>query len=176
MGDVFLEQIVKKQKSMKDIIRNAVIIFIGLLLACILFIILLMPFALKEYIGTFIFLILAGVIYYTWYIVSGLNLEFEYIFTNGELGVDKISNKRKRKRMTTVKITQASAFEAFDSASFNRQAYANVYDASISMKGEGNYILVYSNRDGEKSCLIFTPEDRLVEAIKKYYRPHVHAL
>lgn len=78
--------------------------------------------------------------------------------------------------MTTVKITQASAFEAFDSASFNRQAYANVYDASISMKGEGNYILVYSNRDGAKSCLIFTPEDRLVEAIKKYYRPHVHAL
>ena len=88
MGDVFLEQIVKQQKSFKEILRNVVIIFVGLLFAGALFFLLLTPFKWKEYLGMFVFLILVGVVYYTWYIVSGLNLEFEYIFTNGEMDVD----------------------------------------------------------------------------------------
>lgn len=176
MGDVFLEQIVKQQKSFKEILRNVVIIFVGLLFAVALFFLLLTPFKGKEYLGMFVFLILVGVVYYTWYIVSGLNLEFEYIFTNGEMDVDKISNKRKRKRMTTVRISQASSLGEFDNASFDKQAYAHVYNASAFLKGQGNYMLTYANRDGEKCCLIFTPEERLLEAVKKYYRPHMHTL
>ena len=176
MGDVFLEQIVKQQKSFKEILRNGVIIIIGLLLAIGLFFLLFTPFKFKEYLGMFVFLILAGVVYYTWYIVSGLNLEFEYIFTNGEIDVDKISNKRKRKRMTTVRVSQASAFDEFDCSTFDKRAYAHVYNASVFLKGQGNYILVYANRDGETCCLIFTPNEKMLEAIKKYYHPRVHTI
>lgn len=176
MGDVFLEQIVKQQKSFKEILRNVVIIIVGLLLAIGLFLLLLMPFKFKEYLGMFVFLILAGVVYYTWYIVSGLNLEFEYIFTNGEIDVDKISNKRKRKRVTTIRVSQASSFNEFDSSTFDKSAYAHVYNASAFLKSQDNYILAYANRDGEKCCLIFTPDERMLEAIKKYYRPHAHTI
>lgn len=176
MGDVFLEQIVKQQKSFKEILRNVVIIIMGLSLAIVLFFLLLTPFKFKEYLGMFIFLILAGVVYYTWYIVSGLNLEFEYIFTNGEMDVDKISNKRKRKRVTTVRVSQASLFSEFDHSTFDKSTYAHVYNASAFLKDQDNYILAYANRDGEKCCLIFTPDERMLEAIKKYYRPHVHTI
>lgn len=176
MGDVFLEQIVKQQKSFKEILRNVAIIIVGLLLAAGLFLLLLTPFRLKEYLGMFVFLILAGVVYYTWYIVSGLNLEFEYIFTNGEIDVDKISNKRKRKRITTVRVSQASSFGEFDYSAFDKSAYAHVYNASAFLKGQDNYILDYANRDGEKCCLIFTPDEKMLEAIKKYYHPRVHTI
>lgn len=176
MGDVFLEQIVKQQKSFKEILRNVAIIIIGLSLAIVLFFLLLTPFKFKEYLGMFVFLILAGVVYYTWYIVSGLNLEFEYIFTNGEIDVDKISNKRKRKRMTTVRVSQASSFGEFDSSAFDKSAYVHVYNASAFLKGQGNYMLTYANRDGEKCCLVFTPEEKMIEAIKKYYHLRVHTI
>ena len=61
MGDVFLEQIVKQQKSFKEILRNGIIIIIGLLLAIGLFFLLFTPFMFKEYLGMFVFLILSGV-------------------------------------------------------------------------------------------------------------------
>lgn len=175
MGDVFIEQIVKKQKDIKDILRNSVIILIGLLLAGAIFILLLSSFPYKEYIGMIVFLIFAGVLYYTWYVVSGLNLEFEYIFTNGELDVDKISNKRKRKRMTTVRMSRVDKMEEFDEKSFDKKKYINVYNAALSLRAEGNWYMEYSNRDGEKCCLIFTPNEKVLEAIRKFYRPRVHS-
>lgn len=176
MNDVFMEQIVKKQKEGKDIVRNCAIIFAGLLLAAALFVLLMMPFPMRQYLGMIVFLILVGVIYYTWYIISGLNLEYEYIFTNGELDVDKISNRRKRKRMTTVRLSQAESFAAYDPAAFDKSAYEHVYNACVFSRGEGNYLVSYHNRDGEKCCLIFTPNEKMLEAVKKYVRPHMHTV
>ena len=99
MSDIFIEQMIKKQRELKDVVRNVAIMTVGFVLAAGLLFLLLMSFPYKEYVGAFIFLLFVGVIYYTWYIIAGLNLEYEYIFTNGEMDVDKISNKRRRKRM-----------------------------------------------------------------------------
>ena len=172
MSDIFLEQIVKQQKSVKQIVRNCLIILVGLIIACAL-----LPFSLfRPNYGPFVFLVFAGVLYYTWYIVSGLNLEFEYIFTNGDLDVDKISNKRKRKRMTSIRISKISLFSEFDAAKFDKKAFDVVYEAAQSVQSEQNYMIQYANRKDKKCVLIFTPNEKLVEAIRKYYRPGVHAL
>lgn len=172
MSDIFLEQIVKQQKSAKQIVRNCLIIFGGLVIACAL-----LPFSLfRPTYGPFVFLVFAGVLYYTWYIVSGLNLEFEYIFTNGDLDIDKISNKRKRKRMASIRIPKISLFSELDAAKFDKKAFDVVYDAAQSFQSAQNYMIQYVNREGKKCVLIFTPNEKLVEAIRKYYRPGVHTL
>lgn len=175
MGDVFIEQIVKKQNEMKDILRNSAIITGGILLAAVVFLFLLTSFPYKEYVGTIVFLIFAGILYYTWYIVSGLNLEYEYIFTNGELDIDKISNKRKRKRLTTVRMSRVDKMDVYDAKKADPKKYDHVYTAAISSRAEGNWYMEYSNRDGEKCCLIFTPNEKVLDAIKKFYRPRVHS-
>ena len=170
MSDIFFEQIIKQQKSVKQIVRNCLIILGGLLIACAL-----LPFSLfRPYYGPFVFLVFVGVLYYTWYIVSGLNLEFEYIFTNGDLDIDKISNKRKRKRMVSVRIPKTSMFSEFDASKFDKKAFDIVYHAEQSLQSSQNYMIQYVNRDGKKCVLIFTPNEKLVEAIRKYYRPSVH--
>ena len=170
MGDVFLEQIVKQQKSGKLILRNCLIILVGLLIACAL-----IPFSFfRPNYGPFVFLVFIGVLYYTWYIVSGLNLEFEYIFTNGDLDIDKISNKRKRKRMASIRISKISQFVEFDAATFQRKSFDIVHDAVMSYQSGQNYMIQYVNRDGKKCALIFSPNEKIVEAIRKYYRPGVY--
>lgn len=176
MGDVFFEQIVKKQNGPKEIARNAAIIIVGLLLAGVIGFILLCPFPLKEHIGMIVFLLFVGVLYYTWYIVSGLRLEYEYIFTNGELDVDKISNKRKRKRMTTVKMSRVETMQEFDPTTFNKIRYEHTYNAASSMNAASLWFMEYSNRDGEKCCLIFTPSEKMLETLKQYYRPRVYGV
>lgn len=174
MTDVFIEQIVKKRNGPKEILRNAGIVLAGLLIAGAIFFLLLCSFPYKEHIGMIVFLIFVGVLYYTWYIVSGLNLEYEYIFTNGEMDVDKISNKRKRKRMTTIKMSRVESLTEFDPTSFVKIRYEHVYSAVSSMKAANIWFMEYSNREGEKCCLIFTPSEKMLEAIRQYYRPRVY--
>lgn len=176
MGDVFFEQIVKKQNGAKEYLRNAGIILAGLLVAGAIFFLLLCAFPYKEHIGMIVFMIFVGVLYYTWYIVSGLNLEYEYIFTNGEMDVDKISNKRKRKRMTTIKMSRVESMKEFDANSFVKIRYEHVYNAAGSMKSSNIWFMEYSNRDGEKCCLIFTPSEKMLAALKQYYRPRVYGV
>lgn len=167
MGDVFLEQIVKKKDMMNDILIKCAILFVGLLLLFGSGILFLMS---NSTFAPFSILLVAGTIYFTWYFISGLNLEFEYIYTNGEIDIDKISAKRKRKRMTTVRISSFEEFEKFDLEKYRTQKYDVVYNASICVLDDSDYYAVYRDRDGRKCILIFSPNERLLDAIHTQYR------
>lgn len=166
MGDVFLEQLVKKRDMMPDILKKCAILFTGLLclFGSVVF------FLASRYLAPISLLLVAGSIYFTWYFISGLNLEFEYIYTNGEIDVDKISAKRKRKRLTTVRVSSFEEFEKFDPEKFRTQKYDVVNNASICLIDESNYYAVYRNHDGQKCILIFSPNQRLLDAIRTQIR------
>ena len=174
VGDVFIEQIVKKQNEGKDFLIKLGITLVGVILAAAIFFLLLTPFPYKEYVGMIVFLIFVGVLYYTWYIVSGLNLEFEYIFTNGDLDIDKISNKRKRKRMTTVRMTRVESMEECDLRAINKEKYDHFYNATSWSRAANMWCMEYTNRDGERCCLVFNPSEKMLEAIRKFYRPRTY--
>ena len=94
--DVFVEQIVKKRNTTKDIAVIVGIILAALIL-CFVFAIIL-P-ALVPILGTLSLFLVAGTIFGAYWLISSMNLEFEYAATNGDLTVDKIIHRRKRKRV-----------------------------------------------------------------------------
>ena len=51
--------------------------------------------------------VIAGSIYGIYWIASSRDLEFEYSVTNGDLTVDKIIHKRKRKRVVSFDVRNA---------------------------------------------------------------------
>ena len=91
--DVFIEYMVKKQNTAKDIVLKLLCVLGAVvLLAVALFAI---PLAAQlGQIGQLITMIapLIGVggVFGAWYLITSMNVEYEYILTNGEMDVDKI--------------------------------------------------------------------------------------
>ena len=104
--DVFVEHMVKRRPTGKDIFLMS----LYALLAVIVFVFgvfftgpLLGPF---SFVGAFIGV---AALFGAYYLISNMNIEYEYIVTNGEIDVDKIMAKRRRKRLLTA---NARTFES----------------------------------------------------------------
>lgn len=168
MGDVFLEQLVKKKNTGMDIFKKVLIMLAGILLCLVA-----LNFVFSQFFGPIALLVAVGAIYFAWFFITALNLEFEYIYTNGEIDVDKIMAKRKRKRLTTVKISAFEEFDKFNMERFRSQQYDVTLNASSSMSDPDTRYAVYHNRDNKKCILIFNPDDRLLPEIEKIYRRRI---
>jgi hypothetical protein len=164
--DIFIEQIVAKQSTAKDILLK---IGIGLLAA--VFSIALMIVSGMFGFGMIGMLLAAGCIYGAFYLISGFNIEYEYIVTNGEIDIDKIFAKRRRKRLITAK---ASSFEKFGPAN---EAPAS-FDGTTIMASSGianeNYYAEFNHSKHGHVRLIFSPNEKVLGAIKPYLPRNIH--
>src|SRR5690554_5559375 len=93
--DVFLEKIVERKKTSKD-----TLISIGIVLAIpVAFIVVVnIPF-IGQLLRGFELIILVGLVYGAYHLIRSRNIEYEYIVTNGELDIDMIMARKKRKRI-----------------------------------------------------------------------------
>ncbi len=105
--DNFCEQLVEKRRTGAD---NAKMILtsLGLILGASLCMFGAMIFGLTILIVVAVGLLALGV-----WLISGMNVEYEYIVTNNELDIDKIIGRRKRKRMITLDLSKANDFGAY---------------------------------------------------------------
>ena len=101
--DVFVEQLVKKPANGKTLALKILIIFGVIIVSAFCLYLTLLGIILAL-------LLIFAAIYGGYYLITGLNAEYEYIITNGEIDIDKIIAQRKRKRLITAK---HSKFEAF---------------------------------------------------------------
>ena len=93
MSDYYTEQLVKKKPDMKDMMTKAILIAVTIvsILAVLYYpIIILVPVLL---IGLDIFMF------------HRLKVEYEYLYVNGDLDIDKIMNKSKRKRVFSMNVS-----------------------------------------------------------------------
>lgn len=164
MGDVFIEQMIKRKNDGAAIAKQVGIVVLALLLLMVAFYFMMSPFM------PIAFMVAAGTVYGAWWLITGQNLEFEYIYTNGEMDIDKVIAKRKRKRVTTVRIASFDEFEPFQMERYRQQQYDITINAAVSMNQEGSWYASYRNRDGKKCCLVFTPEEKLLKEIQAQYK------
>ena len=93
MNDFYTEQLVKKQTDMKDILIKAILVS----LTIVSFVVILMyPIGLILP----ILMIVLDV-----FMFRRLNVEYEYLFLNGDLDIDKIMNKSKRKKLFNANVS-----------------------------------------------------------------------
>lgn len=96
--DHYNEQLVKKTTDGRDIVLRALICSVTLVIIVLSFVGALMFGFLPIIIIGF------GACYLAYLLLTGTSVEYEYIVTNNDLDIDKISGKRKRKRLITVKL------------------------------------------------------------------------
>ena len=106
-----------------------------------------------------------GVGYGAYAFTSQLNVEYEYIFTNGDLDVDKIFSKRTRKRVGSVKCRDIIRMGKYEPEAHRNETY-NVKIVASNVDEEAWFAVAQSEADS--ILLIFKPGERLLAAMKPY--------
>ncbi|MCL2387020.1 MAG: hypothetical protein FWC89_05645 [Defluviitaleaceae bacterium] len=157
MGDVFKEQIVKRKGTFKDIAIKACLCILAFLLgfAALLFI--------NPMLGVLVWFA-AG--FGARFLMSFLNVEYEYIFTSGELDIDIIYDQSRRKRVFSGHVKQFEIMAHIDDK--NHEGAFNgaqeVRDYSGGVKGLDTYAFL-TVHDGKKVKIIFDPNEKMLKAI-----------
>ncbi len=159
MTDRFTEHLVKKVPSSSDnakkflIIAGLVILVAGTAMIAVLT-------------GWLIILaVTMGLIYLGYFLISGMNVEYEYTFTNGELDIDKIIGQRKRQNLITV---DAGKFEDFDKVTADTpdREQATLVLCSDNT-GVGEYYADLITEEYGETRIIFTPSEKMVSYIEE---------
>ncbi len=168
MDTTFLEKIVKKQKDSLDYIKTAGIISAVILIIFLSFTI--------EFLVTFIPILLIGSIWGAWWLLNGLNKEYEYSVTENFIDIDCIIARRKRTRVFSGDAKEfeicarvnTDYFTDYSKGSRKILNFAPTHDQNV------NYFIVTrdnakkSQTKGQTVLVIFEPDDRMVPSFRKY--------
>ena len=162
MNDTFLEKIVSRRKTGKDYLK-----IFGLFAAAFFILILITMFG--GYIGFLVPLILVGVIYGLWFFISGMNREYEYIVTNGEIDIDMIIAKRRRKRVFNGRARDFEIMAKVDSDDYRqaKKGKHELIDCSSLPDSKDTWFFV-TNYKGQRVIVLFEPDERMLENMKRY--------
>lgn len=157
MSESYVELLVKKKKTPKDSILK------GLMIAGIVILVL---------IGLVIPLVLIAAIalgVLAYFKMPGLDLEFEYLYVNGELDIDKIMSKVKRKRVGSFDISKAEMVAPVKSheLDYYRQSKdLKVVDCSSGDDHANVYGMVIKDEKGMK-LVLFEPNQEILDDMRR---------
>jgi len=160
--DIFIEKLVKKQKTSKDMLKA-----IGLILASLVIVFFIVP--LIPFVKGFLIFFIVAIPFFAYYVIKSQNVEYEYAYTNGELDVDRIVAESRRKRLLSVdcKDFEIVAKVSSDKYSDEYRKIPNKVEAVSSMTSPDVYFAVFENA-GKRTILYFEPNDKMIEAMWKY--------
>ena len=157
MSDLYSELLVKKEQTMKDKLVKG-----GLIALIVIFVIgglLITPILLIAAIA-------AGVAAY--FILPGTDLEFEYLYVNGELDIDKIMSKSKRKRVKSLNISECDLMAPVNSHRmdyYNSNQKMKVLDYSSGNPQHKRFAII--TRDSSGTCqMIIEPDEALAKTMR----------
>ena len=162
--DNFAEQLVKKNETSSDKTRRVMVIVVGALLTLTLAALAILQ--LRNPILSLLGLALAAAAGYgTYHYVQNTYVEYEYTFTNGELDVDKIIAKKKRREMLSTNIRQLTDFGKYDDG-MEESDDMTVIMATDNIASH-EYYADFTDETVGSARLIFAPDERMLENIKK---------
>ncbi len=156
MNDAYIECLVKqKQSAWSKILR----IFLLVLMVLFILIVLVLPV-----IYFFLMAIAAG---FGAYLVNHFNnLEYEYLYIDRELVIDKILAKSRRKRVGTFSLGKVEIMAPINSHQLDSYRHRNVkekdYSIGEELKPDKRYAMYYEG--GQK--IIFSPSEELVKVMR----------
>ena len=174
MNDTFIEQLVKRKRTIRDrVVFIMVIIFVLLIPATALMLV----YAFGVNIGYFayisLFLFFFG-IWLIWFVRSHQNQEFEYQIVGDTIVVSRIIAKRKRKEMLRLDIPKIDMLDTMENVDKNKQVLVKVYDAAEkSSDFKNTYCAVFLGATGSKRGLFFNPNERVLGAMKPYLKKEI---
>lgn len=162
--DVFVEQIVKKRRDMKD---NLLAVGLVVLAIVLIFVIFLLS-ANIPMIGSFGLLLAVGAGFGAYWLITSQSLEFEYAVTNGDITVDKIIARRKRKRVVTVDAKNIEAMGKYKAQDHAQKNYDKRLMTAADANREDAWYISFRKTELGHVLLVFSPDERTLNAIRPF--------
>ncbi len=161
------EQVVPKARSPK----HGMIVFLILLAmvaipATIFTISIVAKIPYLNIVAVFVFLFC---IYFAWYFITSLNVEYEYAFLSSTLRVDKVIAKRKRKKVVKLDVKRLDDFFPYSDKEMTKRNFTKVYHAATHDYSEENYVAAFHDEEKGKCALVFNPNEEFLEGMKPYF-------
>jgi len=158
--DTFMEKIVRKKKDIKDHLITAAVIIGALVLMFIV---------ININLAGINMLIIIGLGYGAYLIISSRNIEYEYAVTNGDLDIDKIIAQRKRKRIFSANCKDFEIVARVKSQHYTPQYrnFKNKIDCSGYIGNDDVYFIVlqYNN---EQTIVYFEPSEKMLQNFRTF--------
>lgn len=155
--DTFVEQIIYKKKT-----ASQVAMAVLLMAVASVFIVLLVLFF-----GVLSWILMLPLGYGLWRLLSEMNIEYEYSITNGDIDIDRIVARRKRKRVVSVALKKLESAGRYDPAKWQGRQIDRRVVAASSEKAEGLYCFSYRSKKNGYTLVIFEPNERVLDAFAK---------
>ena len=158
--DVFIEQIVKKKYDSKDYL-----IFAGIVLGTL---VLLFACFFVRVLAGFGFILAIGVVVGAYYLIISRNLEFEYSVTNGDITIDKIINRSKRKRVISFEAHSIEEMGKYNAEKLQGKSYEKRLFTGDSLENTESWYMSFHSTKTGYTLLVFTPNEKVLTAIKPF--------
>lgn len=159
--DTFVEQIVAIKKTAKTWIA-----YFGIAMAAII-----LMTAVFLFLRDLLIILDILIVFSVFKLYSFFNIEYEYIITNSTMDIDKIIAKSSRKRMISFDLTAVLRVEKY-SDRISADLKKNCFFA-CNPNDENMYMMVYKTDGKPQQTIVFAPDDRMIEGMKKFLPRHI---
>lgn len=170
--DNFAEQLVKKNETASEKTKRTLITVLGII-GTIIFVVLGIITLGNPVLSLLGFLLAAAAGYGTFRVIQSSYVEYEYAFTNGELDIDKIIAKKKRKSLISVEVSKFTAFGRYNEDLDEPEDMTVVISSDNIASHE--YYADFQHSDYGMTRLVFAPDERMINNIKKFLSSNVRS-
>lgn len=150
MNDSYKELLVKKEKGMKEKLLRIVCLIPAIFLVLLTFLTANMIF--------FIVAVALGVL--TYFVFQWTDIEYEYLYLDKEISVDKVMAKSRRKRVAVLSVEKMEILAPVQSHQLDSYKNRNVktadYSAGVDLPGQKLYAMYY---EGNQRYMLNLDED-----------------
>ena len=151
-----IEKLVTRKRDIVDVLSIILVIT-----AATVFMMIILAF---NFFTEYVSLVFAALLFFVTKFIFSRNIEFEYSYFDGDLEIDKIINKKKRKRVALVSVKD---FEVFGpQAAFVKVTSVpqqTIYCCSYPSSKE-NYFFI-ANYNSKKTVFYFEPNEQIIKDI-----------
>lgn len=163
--DNFAEQIVKRNMTKSEKSKRSAVLVCGVIVTILLTVaaMLMLASPLIAFAGL---VFAAGAGYGTYFYVQNTDVEYEYTFTNGELDIDKIIAKKRRKSLVSIDISKFADFGRYEDSTEETDDMTVVIASNNIAQQE--YYADFPHEEYGSTRLIFCPNEKMLENINKF--------
>ena len=160
MNDTYVEVMVARKTS--PLLPVARILSYALAVACFFMSVLASPVFL---VGTIVFAVAA------YFVLPGFDLEYEYLYIDKEITIDKIMAKEKRKRVMTIDLNSMEVMAPASSHELDSYKARGVktYDLTSREQDRKVYSVVYESGKEGTVMVNIEPNEEMIRAIKTVF-------
>ena len=156
-NDTFVEELIRRERPGGELVFKIVTIVLALALVGL-------AYWFLTSIFPFCFALVCILVFFAFHYTVK---EFEYSFINGDIDIDGIWGKRKRKAVFSTNTRQIKVFAPYTGKAPEGN-FTTTLDASISPRAPGRWYFITERDDGTQALVYLNPSERMLNAFRNY--------